>query len=546
MRTDEPNYWNSRINRPWRRRRLLGVAGALGAGAAGLALVGCGDDDSSVGSSTPSSANTNPAGSTAKPKAGGTLTFADRNDAIWSSAPYGVASYGSPLFYAFNDTLFRYPSSDLKPEPRLAESYEFNADQTELVVKLRPKIQYQDGTPIVAQHVADNIAALSAKGTANSQVKGPVNAYIQSTQAVNETTVKFILKRPGNLVFDALNFLAILDTRTLADVQSGKPWNGSGPFQMTDYRPQQGATWKAHRGFWKPVTLDSVEFMTFADASALAIAVETGKVQLTNRLNPDDTQRFSSDKKYQHIVGSGLTRAYSWGLSAKGAVTADARIRRAVYHAIDRKRIAEDVTLGINEPRNSLWPPSSKAFEDRFKEDPFNLDTVRKLVTEAGYANGTPPIQLMTTSDNFEGKRMFEIVQADARKAGLNLEIQQVDGAAFSEAFQGNTFPGGYQTTFGFFGMYPDTLPVMNFQVRVPNSAGYAAPAYADLQKRMNAARTDEERKKLYAEFNTLWAEDVWVMLITDIKDQWILSKDVAGFKIDDYDVPNWEDAGRA
>lgn len=546
------NYWTRLHATRWRRRRFLGAATALGAGAVGLAAVGCGDDDDddtngngggSTNTTTTTATGTAPASTPAK---GGRLTFADRNEAIWASAPYGVASYGSALFYAFNDTLFRYPKSDLTPEPRLAESFEFNGDQTELVVTLKPDIQFQDGTPITSEDVTENFTAISAKDTPNSQAKGPLNAYIASVDAPDERRVRFTLKRPGNLVFDALNFFAILDTKTLPDRLAGKPWNGSGPFRMTEFRPQQGATWEAHKGFWKPITLDGVDFLTFSDTSALAAAVETGQVHMTNRLNPDDNVRFSENKDFTNLVGAGLTRAFSWGLNANGEVTSDPRIRRAVHMAIDRERIAEDVMLNINEPRQSLWAPSSLAYEDRYGDPVFDLDAVRQLVTEAGYANGTPPIPVMTTSDNFEGQRMFEIIQADAQSAGLNLTIDLTDGATFSELFQGNKFPGIYQTTFGFFGMHPDTLPVMNFQVRIPNAAGYTSPRYEAWQTDIAAAATQDERNELYKEFNSIWDEDKWVLLMTDVKDQWIVSKDVAGFAIDDYDVPNWEDVGRA
>ncbi|MGE5596137.1 MAG: ABC transporter substrate-binding protein [Hyphomicrobiales bacterium] len=547
---ENSNYWTRVRSTPWNRRRFLGAAGATGIGAAGLVMVGCGDDDSDDdgaddvgnGSTTPGQSAT----SAATPRQGGRLTWADRNEAIWSSAPYGVASYGSALFYAFNDTLFRYPKSTLEPEPRLAESYEFNGDETELVVTLKPNIQYQDGSPIVAQHVIDNFNAINSPDTPNSQSKGPLNQYIASIEAPSDNQVRFKLKRPGRLVFDALNFLAIIDVKTLQDRLDGKPWNGSGPFRMTEFRPQEGATWEAHKTFWKPVRLEGVDFRYFADTSALAAAIETGEVQMTNRLNPDDVTRFAKDKGFTHVVGTGLTRAFSWGMSANGEVTKDPRIRRAIHRVIDRKRIAEDVMLGIYEPRYSLWGPDSLAFEDRYNNDVFNLDEARQLVAAAGYPDGTPPISLMTQNENFEGQRMFEIVQADARQAGLNLEIELVDGAQFSERFQGNDFPGMYQTTFGFFGMHPDTLPVMNFQVRIPNAAGYTSSRYEKWQADIAAARTQDERNELYREFNSIWDEDIWVFLITDVKDQWVVSKDIAGFAIDNFDVPNWEDVGLA
>ncbi|MCL4231985.1 MAG: hypothetical protein KJ053_10405 [Dehalococcoidia bacterium] len=70
-------YWATRTN----RRRVLGAAGALGAGAAGLALVGCGDDDDDGGDAEPG--KTTAPGETPKateapkeqPRIGGTIRY---------------------------------------------------------------------------------------------------------------------------------------------------------------------------------------------------------------------------------------------------------------------------------------------------------------------------------------------------------------------------------------------------------------------------------------------------------------------------------------
>jgi peptide/nickel transport system substrate-binding protein len=545
LNSQKNNYWTRHL----RRRQVLGGAGAASVGAASLALVGCGNDDDD---DTPPPSNGNgqptptPTDDPATPQQGGTLTFADRNEAIWSGAPYQIAAFGTALFSTVNDTLFRYDTTDLVPVPRLADSYEFTGDESELVVTLKPGIEFHDGTPITAEHVVRNVEALNAEGTPNSQVRGVAAAYINGVDAVDEQHVRFDLRRPGSLVFDVFNFLAILDTDTIVDAVEGRPWNGAGPFRMASYRPQQGATFEAHRGFYVPVTLDTLEFRVFGDTAALAIAVDSGEVHMTNRLGADDIQRFARSNSYDHVVGAGLTRAFSLGMNVTGQHFNDARLRRALHMCADRVRINEDVLLGVNEPLYSLWPTSSPAIENRFLEDPFDIEAARQLVVEAGFPDGTPDIPIMTGSDNFEGQRIFEIIQSDARQAGLNLRIELTDAAGFREQFLNASYPGAYQTTFGFFGMHPDTLPVMNFQVRIPNSAGFESEEFRDLLDRMEAARTEEERQETYREFNQLWEENMWVMLMTDVKDQWIASDEVAGFRINAFDAPYWETIGRA
>lgn len=549
QRQDEANYWQKVAERRLTRRKTLAVGGALGAG---LAFgVACGDDDDdapSNGGSTPGA--TSAPGETPEPtqpsQAGGTLSMGGRIESLWSGAPYQLASTYLELFYSVNDTLFRYDSASLTFEPRLAASYEFNEDETEITVELKPDIQFHDGSPITPQAVIDSFESLNAEGTPTSQVRGIAAAYVESAEVVDDTHVLFRLRRPGNLIFDVFHYWAIVDAATVQNPSNGQPWNGSGPFQMTNVRPQQGCTLVRHEGHFAPALLDSIEYRVFNDAAALAIAIDANELDMTKDVSADDFQRFGSQDQFEVHIDAGLQAQYSIGMNANGEVTSDPRIRQALYHSLDRERIAEDVFLGVSVPFNSLWPESSPAFEERYRESVFDLDRARELVTEAGYADQTPAIPFMCASTNFEGQRIFEIFQSDAQQAGLNIELQLTDAAAFSEQFQSASYPGMYTTTFGFNGLNPDTLPLMNFQVRLPNSAGFTSPDYEDLIARFAAATSQEERQGLYREFNELWDENRWVMLVVDRRVQWVTGENVANFELSDWSIPLLDKVSRA
>ena len=77
-------YWRDRTS----RRRFLGTAGAAGVGAAGLALVGCGDGDSTSGG-----ANTL---ATATPGAAASPTSADPLAGVKRGGVYKGVNTGDP------------------------------------------------------------------------------------------------------------------------------------------------------------------------------------------------------------------------------------------------------------------------------------------------------------------------------------------------------------------------------------------------------------------------------------------------------------------
>jgi ABC-type transport system substrate-binding protein len=55
----------------------------------------------------------------------------------------------------------------------------------------------------------------------------------------------------------------------------------------------------------------------------------------------------------------------------------------------------------------------------------------------------------------------------------------------------------------------------------------------------MAAATDDETRAALYEQFNKIWDENMWVVLSSSRKLQWVRSKKVATLDVNDYSMPD-------
>lgn len=529
------SYWRNRLT----RRRLLS-ASAVSAGAM-VVTAACGSGSSS--STTPAataSAKANPS-SAAGGKKGGRLKVGASVDLIWTNPPYQLNTPYLVTQFAIYDTLFRYDTLQLEPKPRLAASYEFNSDQSVLTVALRPNLKFHSGKALDAQAVVDSFNSLSDPKTPTNQPSGLAKAYVASVAATDPTHVTFTLKRPGMLVFDLFNFWLIADAANIAELQTGGLPNGSGPFKVTNVQPKQGGTLDRFTDYYQPALLDGIDYKVYPDASSLAIAVQSGDIDLTKDLTIDDALRFGKDSSFHVLKDKGLTADNSIGMNCKGDVMKDPRVRQALYHAVDRQNVVDTVYLGQATAVNCLWPKGSPAYESRYDQDPFDINKAKSLLAEAGYSNGTPPIEVIIPTNQPVAPQILQLVQASAKQAGINLTLKNEEDTVFVQQFLKATYPGCYTTAFGFNTMHPDSLPVMNFQVRVPNSAGYDSPAYDKLQSDMAAATTAEQRKPLYAEFNKLWDQDMWVFLVCSQTFQWLTRKNVAGFSVNEFSVPTME-----
>jgi peptide/nickel transport system substrate-binding protein len=89
----------------------------------------------------------------------------------------------TPMF----ETLYMYNMLDGSMQPLLADGdYVWNADMTEMTVKLKSTAKWSDGTPITAEDVAYTFASNVKYGTAQGNQLSP---YIETVEAVDASTV---------------------------------------------------------------------------------------------------------------------------------------------------------------------------------------------------------------------------------------------------------------------------------------------------------------------------------------------------------------------
>ena len=86
------------------------------------------------------------------------------------------------------ETLFLYNMLDGSLQTLLGESYEWNADQSQLTIKLNPAAKWSDGTKVTAEDVVYTFDTHVKYG---STTGNDYSAYIEKVEAKDDTTVVF-------------------------------------------------------------------------------------------------------------------------------------------------------------------------------------------------------------------------------------------------------------------------------------------------------------------------------------------------------------------
>ena len=347
-------YWDQIRTQRLSRRGLLNASTRAGVGAAGLALVGCGDDDDDqqqqvVAEQQAQQQQQQPqamqqqavqqqqqqavvqqqqqaaaqqqvqqqqqaapqqqvqqqqqqqavaATDSSEPTRGGTL----RLGIAFSPANYGAPYAGDIAFGpAIWDSLTKYGADGLTPEPHLAESWEFNDDQTMLQMKLRPGLEFHDGKPMTAEEVKKSLERMDDEDVANSQVKSIYNKYVNEVTAIDTTTLQFDLAWPGDAIFDVFQYANIHDADTIGGIEGWTEVNASGPYQFDSdaYEPGVQSSAKRFENYYNPAALDRIEWNNFQDGESMTLALRAGELDMAFGIPSGWYQNFVEDDDFQ-------------------------------------------------------------------------------------------------------------------------------------------------------------------------------------------------------------------------------------------------------
>lgn len=105
----------------------------------------------------------------------------------------------------------------------------------------------------------------------------------------------------------------------------------------------------------------------------------------------------------------------------------DKRVRSAIAHALDRKKLVDFIYNGIGRPADGGFIPAGLPSFDpqRVKGPGYDPDKARELLVEAGFPNGEglPPLVLSTTASHLE---LCEFVQHELGRIGVEVKVDVV------------------------------------------------------------------------------------------------------------------------
>jgi len=302
-----------------------------------------------------------------------------------------------------------------EPVPDLAEAWE-QPDPASYRFVLR-RARFQDGAPVTAADVVATYRSLARPAFAARQQAGL--ELIAEVVAEDEHTVRFTLRQPSGAFLHAAR-LAILPRGCAA---SDDCRIGAGPFRLTavdvDAIEVAASTYAE-----PPPRVPGVAFAISPDSVSRALGLARGTIDLVQNAVEPDLLPWLRDAGLEVVATPGSTFHYL-GMNLRRKDLADARVRRAIAHAIDRTAIVEYVLAGHARLANGLFPPEHWAHAAAAAPG-YDPELARRLLAEAGVG----PVRVTLKTSTVEVRRRIgEAIAAMLAEVGIEVEIRPLEWA---------------------------------------------------------------------------------------------------------------------
>jgi peptide/nickel transport system substrate-binding protein len=436
-------------------------------------------------------------------KSADTLRIAMR-DALPNVDPYyNNLRTGIVMHHQGWDALVYRNPDTFKLEPLLATEWKF-VDPTTIDFTLRPGVKFHDGSTLSADDV---VYTLNLIADPASKVSTPSNYnWIDKAEKTGELSVRVKLKRPNPA---ALEYFAIATPiypkayrEKVGPEGYAKAPVGAGPYKMTKVEPGVSIDFERFEDYWagspkgKPaIKKISVRFVP--DATTEMTELLAGRVDWIWNLNPD---QFDNVNKLPHLqaVRKESMRVGYLSLDAAGRTGADnpitkLKVRQAIWHAIDRKAIADKlVTGGSRVPQAPCFPTQFGCDAEAAVLYDYDPAKAKQLLAEAGYPNGFE-VELAS----YVLPQWGAAVQNYLAAVGIRAKLNQMQVAALTARSKG----GELRTYLGSWGSFS----INDVSAAMPNFFDGGADDYArdpDVQKWLvegGSSNDPEVRKKAYS-----------------------------------------------
>lgn len=470
----------------------------------------------------------------------GTLIIAQGSDALYlDPQQQDEGPTWTVTSNIFDGLVLRKP--DLSIEPGLAESWE-QRDEVTWVFHLRKGVAFHSGNPFTADD-----AVFSIERQKKSKIASGLAAAIAEAKKIDDYTVEVTTHAPYAILLNNMVRIAMVDKKYIEQVGDEefnlKP-SGAGAYKVIEWVKEDHITLEANENYWKGAPkIKKVIFRPISNEATRVAALLSGAVHIIKDVPVRDADRIAKSDVAGYVGAPSLRTIYltvdvsrekSPTIEGKNPLL-DKRVREAFASAIDYNAIVRVIMNNHAFKAEQMNPKVIGGYAEGLKGYEFNLEKAKKLLADAGYADG---FTITLDSPNNRYMNDFKIAEAIASqlaKVGIAVKLNLMPKSLFFDYIR-----SGEKTSLCLVGWSSDTGDAGNwfqsmFYTRNKkqghggsNRGHYSNPAFDDLIDKASSTASREERFKYLEEASRIIHEEMPAVPLIYLEDSYGVAKGIS------------------
>ena len=340
-----------------------------------------------------------------------------------------------------------------------------NGDGTwDMTWRLHENVRWHDGEPFTSEDVCFTWRFVASEG---SQVYNrEMYLGILSCETPDDQTVVFTWD--GLYGYYAGIFEAVLPEHVLGGLSTDEiveyePFNrgaetvGTGPFRFAEW--QAGAYIRVVRNedYWRGPdvpAIDEIVWSFIPDSNTRLNSLLAGEHHY-GQVDPVQVARVESLEGYQvNLTSSNSVMHFDLSLNTdrSRALFADPVVRRALFHAIDRPAIAEQLMQGTVRIAHTPLNPTSPYHNPDVPVLEYDPEWARTLLREEGWTPGPDGVlekdglrfsfEMINRAGALDRVQVAQVIQAQLAEIGVEVTFQTLESAAWTSRWRQRDWEG--------------------------------------------------------------------------------------------------------
>ena len=322
-------------------------------------------------------------------------------------------------------------------KPSLATDWKF-AEDNSLDLTIRQGVKFHDGSTLSPDDV---VYTINMAANPDSKVATPSNyAWIDKAEKTGDWTVRIRMKRPTPAALEYLAMVTPIHPKAYREKVgpegfAAKPV-GAGPYKIVKNEQGKEVAFERFDDYWSgsPKGKPAIKKLHVRFVPDLATEVTELLAQRCDwiwNINPDQAESINKMPSLQAVRQESMRIGYL-SIDAAGRSGADnpltkLKVRQAIWHAIDRKNMADKLVMGGSRvPPAPCFPSQFGCDAEAAVKYDYDPAKAKALLAEAGFANGFD-IEFVTY---VQPTSWSAAIQTYLQAVGIRAKITQLQVAA--------------------------------------------------------------------------------------------------------------------